>query len=33
VELFVDDAHMNAEGHRAEAQMIREALAPWLDPR
>jgi lysophospholipase L1-like esterase len=27
-ELFVDDAHMNLEGHRVEAQMIRAALVP-----
>lgn len=32
-ELFVDDAHMNMEGHRVEARMIFDVLRPWLDAR
>jgi lysophospholipase L1-like esterase len=30
-DLFVDDCHMRPEGHRLEAQMIYDALAPLLE--
>lgn len=32
-DLFLDDCHMNAEGHRLEARMIFEALLPGIDAR
>jgi lysophospholipase L1-like esterase len=32
-ELFFDDCHMNAEGHRLFAQMVYDRLAPILDQR
>ena len=33
VELFLDDAHLNAEGHRLEAEIVRDGLLPMLDGR
>lgn len=32
-DLFLDDCHMNAQGHRLEARMIFEALLPEIDAR
>jgi lysophospholipase L1-like esterase len=32
-ELFIDDSHLTAEGHRLQARMVFEALAPRLAGR
>jgi lysophospholipase L1-like esterase len=31
--LFIDDSHLTAEGHRQQARMIFDALAPLLEGR